>query len=135
LTEAKDRIAVEQNCLQKELTRIASLRTLLATAEKERDRLSAERTAAIVSLNESLDRRQEQLCMEAVKERDELRARLTPSASQSAEMERAQISHKCFLAAYNKACQSSIPADWHNAALLAKQFEQDVSRHFTTPTQ
>jgi hypothetical protein len=173
LTEAKNRIAVEQNCLQKELTRIASLRTLLATAENLNTELQESNKRVLSDADELATK-----LATAEKERDEARrlvvssfyedekpffrqgvptheleevvtakqmdglcekiARLTPSASQSTEMEKRV--EACARAIQNNMLESlpkeHLPKNWKELNELdVVTVASIIRRHFTTPTQ
>jgi hypothetical protein len=113
---------------------LASLRTLLATAEKERDRLNGiihgifPGTAA---LHEIL--RQAGCVSVRQADYDELqalRARLTPSVSQSAEMEKVAAGAAEIGKGFTDSITGARSDNFPDSAIAAI-----LSRHFTTPTQ
>jgi hypothetical protein len=164
LTEAKDRIAVEQNCLQKELTRIASLRTLLATAESLNVELQESNKRALADSDELTTK-----LATAEKERDRLKewkaqlyirlnerrriffgdipgiyvpiaeeSRLTPSASQSAEKRAVAVA--CAKQLLMRVIPSLPTMSCYLTAgqaldARAEIVAAEILKHFTTPTQ
>jgi hypothetical protein len=109
------RLTTDNDRLESEL---ASLRTLLATAEKERD----EATASMSEWMQIAQRRADSI------------ARLTPSASQSAEMEKkcAELARD-IVDCLRKGFPERRDAEALNA--LEMMFAAIALRHFTTPTQ
>jgi hypothetical protein len=66
-------------------------------------------------------------------ELDALKSALAQPAPVAAMREGLREAHNRFLNTYEIACHTSKPADWHAAALLAKQFECLIAPYLTPP--